>query len=295
LGLLVSGYAQSQPPIPSGAKQGDEPPKDAKTDQPKPPVFQIAIPHPPAPIRIVEPPAQKAIAAQNTNHAEDKTPDWWMVGITGVMALVAIVQVGLFLRQLRIMQSTVTDAKIAAEAARDSAETMKDTAKKQLRAYMSFTTSNISSFDETHGPKIKVSYTNHGQTPASDLMLYVYIGVMPYEGILNAALPDIQESFTPGKRIIHPNASKAERPFAIYESDLFLSGEELARIRNKTYALVWGIKVKYMDVFGKEQRITQSFYWLEAEPGVLTRLTTYGQGNIGEMKHVLLPQGGIAT
>lgn len=135
--VLIIALVLSQRPTPSSGKGKGQPPK-SQTAEHQQPTGQTASTTP----ALAPPPAHGR--PDNRAYSGDRkpTPDWWMIGLTGGLLLVAGFQAWLFLRQLGIMDGSLSDTKKAADAAKEAADatkesvaTMKETAERQLRAY----------------------------------------------------------------------------------------------------------------------------------------------------------------
>jgi hypothetical protein len=104
---------------------------------------------------------------------------------TVLLAVIGIAQAGLFFVQLRYMRKGMYDARIAAEAAKESADIAKiqaetasktlllsqDTAQRQLRSYVGIVSGHLA-FEVIDGaikPKATIRIKNFGQTPAYDV------------------------------------------------------------------------------------------------------------------------------
>jgi hypothetical protein len=170
---------------------------------------------------------------------------------TLALVCVGTIQVGLFVWQLRLIRKSLRDAKIAAEAARDSAEAAVISAKHMPRierAYLFLgleVTSRIVAFEaglaDTRS-KIEFGFKNHGKTPASIEELHV-MAKFWREGWPAMAVADVM-AIQKGWMI------SAGETQAGYSTEFTLRSDEIARAREgKGYILFWG-KVVYRDVFG---------------------------------------------
>lgn len=100
----------------------------------------------------------------------------WQAIFTFILIVVGIFQLGLFIWQLRLIRESLVDTKTAAEAANKSADaaehtvsTMKDTAERQLRAYVSVDSAEIIDLAAGLTPAARLIVKNSGQTPAYNL------------------------------------------------------------------------------------------------------------------------------
>jgi hypothetical protein len=141
---VVRGGQSSNQPTPTGGEtqgkpqsQSDSGRKNAKPNQ--------APPAATAPVTTqIEPPQSQKEAAQITNQRDQKaTTDWWLMLFTGVLALVAVLQ-------LLSLVWQISSTKAATE--------------KQLRAYVLPT--SAARFRRDGRMTLKIEFTNGGQTPA---------------------------------------------------------------------------------------------------------------------------------
>lgn len=106
-----------------------------------------------------------------------KLSSWSLVTLfTLGLLIVAAIQAGLFIEQLRLIRISSNDTAKAANAARDSAdaaraglELTKDVAKRQLRAYVHVTETRI--FWKNGAYVLVARFRNSGQTPAYKYVL----------------------------------------------------------------------------------------------------------------------------
>ncbi len=123
--------------------------------------------------------------------------DWWGTVFTGLIFVIGAFQLIVFIFQWRafkeqagFMRDTVAEMKSAAvttqdlaSAARDSADTAKETAVRQLRAYI---TLEKAYFDEPKNVgdswSIQVVIKNRGQTPAYSCAIKTEYKIMPAQG-----------------------------------------------------------------------------------------------------------------
>jgi hypothetical protein len=171
------------------------------------------------------------------------------------LVLVGAFQVGLFWVQLKIIGESLTDAKVAADAAKraakateDAVELSRTTAQLQLRAYI---VADISDID-MRGPedarlvKLGITIKNTGQTPAHDLNVVSRTDViehplkMPFNFTLISGADASFAVLGAGQSM--ETESVAERPF---------NGDEMMRAEDPEGGFriyTWG-RVSYRDVF----------------------------------------------
>jgi hypothetical protein len=123
------------------------------------------------------PPTAEQIQAENAKAADDHNlavATDYLAGLTAVLALIAVVQLYLFLRQLKLSEKAARDAETAANAAKASADALP----KIERAYV-FIEVSISDFiqnmHEIGHFDITVRLTNHGKTPALLTLVRSYV------------------------------------------------------------------------------------------------------------------------
>lgn len=173
----------------------------------------------------------------------------WMLWVTAGLLVVAAIQACFFFVQLRLMKRSMRVAEMAAVATEDSVNIMRDTATRQLRAYISIDCARIE-FPEPGVPKVTVTIKNSGQTPAHNLRHWIHQWIERYP--LSIDLPEPPDDFvmsssvlgsgaTHEMQIIHPKP--IIKPCCIHEI-----GTPDATI------YVYGA-VTYQDVFGNEHFI----------------------------------------
>jgi hypothetical protein len=118
--------------------------------------------------------------SQNPSHQQiDESSGWyWLTHdaagfFTLGLVFVGLGQAGLFFWQLRLMREGLRDTKEAADAAKETAEATtasvslsRETAKRQLRAYIHIDTVTISLIQTEYDPNIDILVKNFGATPA---------------------------------------------------------------------------------------------------------------------------------
>ncbi len=147
---------------------------------------QGSVPHQPAMVdtstvllMLEDSQRQHTVVASSAAHDEDGSrADWAMVWISVGMLGIAGLQAGFFLWQLRAMNESVADTKLAAQASRDSAAAAKasvalaeHTARRQLRAYLALERINSGTGSLGHGNLLpcfmyELQIRNTGQSPA---------------------------------------------------------------------------------------------------------------------------------
>jgi hypothetical protein len=124
----VAAEGPSQPPPPSGGEQSGPKQEETGSHQKAAEEVKRSTETPPLIVKVFNTPNSPSDPeAANSKTLEKPTPDWgspeWaIVWATLGLAAVAILQVVMFLLQLRYMRVSMNDARIAAEAARDAAK-----------------------------------------------------------------------------------------------------------------------------------------------------------------------------
>lgn len=130
------------------------------------------------------------------------------------------------------------------------------TARRQLRAYVSFSKVRISSIAANKAPKVDVTILNSGQTPAYDLQASVGIGLAPYpyrDFDLSKLIPHSRTMMGPGHKV-RLNVTLAK----------MLTQQEFIAIKAGTAALYAVSRITYKDVFDVDQ-ITNCYLFFTKE------------------------------
>jgi hypothetical protein len=234
----------------------------------------------------------KESAGVSQAHQEEKV--FWADPINPLtlgLLLVGGIQAALFVWQLRLIQSGLTDAKEAADAARDSAIATKDavdlasaTAKHQLRAYVGVKrwqiesaapvepdgkhdTGEVVSTGAVFTDFLAVTMQNFGSTPATDV---TFIG-----GVIS--INAFGKSLPPDFDFYKSNDLKASRPpnyftshFSLYPGETEISKVPItdsAALQNikdarlqKASIFVWG-RIYYRDIYERHWRTKACHAW----------------------------------
>jgi hypothetical protein len=148
IGVMLSYY-----PSPGEWKAGKPPQTQADANQHKAPANQRGAEQSAAGVKIIGAEPQTQGSPAHYAHSRDEKPatDWWMVGVVG---LVGLLQLAAFIVQAKRLGQTIG--------------VMKDTAERQLRAYVSANKGSIT-IDGTTKIKFFLRLRNSGQTPAYKL------------------------------------------------------------------------------------------------------------------------------
>jgi hypothetical protein len=170
--------------------------------------------------------------------ADDRIADytWWLTFFTAVLGGASIFQAYFLIR-------ADATAKIAADAARKSADTAADTAKKELRAYVNVATARVHNLEKTSGRHIIVETRNFGKTPAHDERFLC--GEHVREWPLQTILPPPPENLRTSVDALPPGRKSIMK---IPVSDLS-EWEECELRDGRAGVYFWGT-ITYTDVFG---------------------------------------------
>jgi hypothetical protein len=235
--LAVAVPAYSQGPAPSGRKPRHPPQEHPESERRDTQTSQRGTDSTPLVVRISPSQIEQLIAAQKAEHHEQKpSPDWWMIGLTGILAAGTV---GLWLATKQLVRGA------------------ESTAKRQLRAYLN--RSGKPEFreriqeDQSKIYDFLVPLKNSGQTPAYDVTAR---GRAAYDTIplpdsadltLKPAPQGSRGPVGPGQEILVPCTSDA-----IGAKDCFLMYQPVLK---RTLYLIG--EVSYVDAF--KARHTVSF------------------------------------
>jgi hypothetical protein len=138
-------------------KSSQTPPSDDKRGTEQSPVVVKVI--------GAEPKTHDATPNNHENNQE-KSPDWWMIGLTLALIGVGLLQLAAFIVQAWRLVQTI--------------HVMKETAERQLRAYVSIKQFGISPMIDTQtnaltGWELRLVWQNTGATPTRDMLSHVSI------------------------------------------------------------------------------------------------------------------------
>lgn len=195
---------------------------------------------------------------------------------TGGLLLVAAAQALLFLFQLKLMRKSLDSAVDATKVAQSTLALMKDTAQRQLRAYISITAAKIE-FPEPGRPKSTLTFKNAGQTPAHDVQVWIHQWVAAYP--LDVTLPTPPCDFVMAKSTLGAGAychmiNEAQHSI-VNAPYLGLVGTSEGTI------YVYG-EISYFDVFGVRHTQKYRLMYGGSEPVVPGVLKPCTSGNGGD-------------
>lgn len=178
------------------------------------------------------------------------------------LLIVAGIQAFLFVRQLELMNETLRDAKVASNAAKDSADAARDgvrlagqTARQQLRAYLMIqsVTPSKNPANVPAWPMVAayhITTKNFGQTPAYDARITCLMGIG--HAVEKNTLFDVDNPLSlppPSSTIIPPGAA-----FSSYTVLPLLDGETVDGLREGTMAFYIHGQLTYRDIFDEVHR-----------------------------------------
>jgi hypothetical protein len=246
-------YAISYPPIPSHGPVAKHNEGSANTETQATGADQRGTKAVPLAIEIVPPKEGTPEAERNERESHQKAANerglvvatWVLTFATALLFIAASVQAGLFVWQLSIMRDGMNDARIAAEAAKISADALMKAQRAYVRlSHVGGMTLQIA--DETAVIQIQLQAKNWGETPA--IVTSVAIGPI----------------FLAPSQKLPPNPSY---PPASVESSLLLRNEEMFRrvpipidvadagaVQSGTMALYLVGYIDYIDAFKVRHR-----------------------------------------
>ena len=227
---------------------------------------------------------------------QQKTSDWWIVILTGVLAVIALGQLGVYLYQAIKLRETVRAAGEQSEAmerhigeASRSADAMEKIAttieagnKAIIRAYLTVTVGTIHLFQERKGPgqadlkfETRPNLTNTGNTPARNVSIRIAADILPIP------IPGEFQFPLPGNEVKNAGIVGAHQTtvLAATVKDFVLDDEVGAIKEGKAKALcVWGV-ITYDDIFGGSHQ-TKFGQWITWNPnGVVVGYYITGQND----------------
>lgn len=190
--VIVADSAYSNPP--SSAPRDAEQNNQARTKDNQQPTSpdQRGSENSPLFIKVIPP---LAVEPGPTEHAQQTngytSPEWWLVWVTLILAVITAILTGYTAklwgatkslaedaertatRQASEMQTSLRIAQESADAAKNTALTMEETAERELRAYMMVNEVEIVNDPEPgySGAYVYIHIKNFGQTPATDIRL----------------------------------------------------------------------------------------------------------------------------
>jgi hypothetical protein len=261
LALLVATLSDSlgqssKQTSPSAAQSNSQAQAKGNTDQQKAPSDQRGTESAPLVVKIVgtEPQAQRA-ADTDRNGNKDNSADWSMVGASVAIAIIAVLQLFAFVAQAWWLRQTVA--------------IMKDTAQRQLRAYVSDVEGEAAFSGDGTFINVDIVFRNSGQTPAYDVEIRCDPPVL---GRTDARPFDQASRFAPVQTIIAPDSKFVIRRILSIDND----ANAIQQIQNSERAIfIWG-SVNYRDAFAKRRHFV--FRCIALGPGPSWRLVPHPDG-----------------
>lgn len=222
-----------------------------------------------------------------------RNPNWWMVALTSVYVLVAILQLVVFGIQARRLRQTIAkmdeiaggqtadmqasiaqasraaeamervanDMAVSATAARDSVDVLRERTAQQMRAYLTVIIGQALYQERAKNIKFegKPMLVNTGHTPARKVAYKARAAILPYEMLRDFAFPLPAE--VTGASVMGPQQSAL---LSAIVAD-FVPDNEVPIIKSgaaKRALHVWGT-VYYEDIFGEnhETKFCQILTW----------------------------------
>ena len=160
-------------------------------------------------------------------------------------------------KQTADLKRSIDASERTATASEQSVERMKDTAERQLRAYISVVSGTIGFIPELPDTlEAHLLWVNSGRTPAYDVTSWSRAAIfdLPYQGVLPGP-PSGPISNMPSKNVIGSNCDAT----LVATLPNPPTQEQLVKMTNfKTAVFVWG-EIRYVDAFGTS-RITNFRY-----------------------------------
>ena len=294
--IILLGFAviaQSQPPIPIGTQQNYQYPTKSTDEQPYKDKYNTESLK--TTLKEITSKYQNQ-NIKNTGSQEhhwydtflDNTTNWLLVLFNLLLVVVTSLlvlynyrlwkaNVGLWevsQEQSRHMETSIGVAHKAADAATATVKTMRDTAGRQLRAYLSARFETIFIFSPTIRVTIKFIMLNHGQTPAYNVTHSSLVEVLPYPLPINYQLPSILSPTPPLFCTQQPLSMDIVLPLVI-----FLKKEIGPIVNNDGYRIYTFGVVKYKDTFGRSRQT--KFCYSVIGDNNLSTIATGNQTKVG--------------
>jgi hypothetical protein len=205
---------------------------------------------------------EKAIIDEKIAFETQRIADYTdrLARFTVLLFCIAVLQAGMFFWQLRYMNSGVKDARIAADASketalatRDSVNLARDNAERQLRAYVFVDSAQVVNVIEGGGsPESHVVIKNFGQTPAYDVVNISGIAMDEYPSPPTLNLTMTDEDFGAEKPAMAMGPS--DTSFSVIPSKRPPVPPEIrSAVINGTWVVYVYGEIRYKDVFGRKQ------------------------------------------
>ena len=194
---------------------------------------------------------------------------------------IGIIGSTLLLWQIILTRQAVVDTSEATEAMREANEIARDTAKRQLRAYITTEDHCVADFQIGGKHKHICKVYNRGQTPAYDVKIWSrpFAEMTSHTDPSNAKVRQtelISQSCAvlgPGAFFVHENASTGG-----------LAPDGYASVSVGGLAIIWAGVVTYRDAFGKRRRTTFKYHLVgegKALPSFID-MSACSRGNVAD-------------
>ena len=185
--------------------------------------------------------------AVETNRLSEFTR--WLVGVTGLMALIAIFQLWMFKRQLNLMEDGARDARNVASAAQCSANAAKASADALMlaeRAYvkLSHVTPGLKIKEGKSFCEVEIEIRNHGRTPATVTDVHIWGKLLEHGEPLPVPFQYPPQEQSPSAFLVTQEAFFKTQVLPL----LGIQSEEVICSAKRLW--VYG-HVDYIDVFGR--------------------------------------------
>jgi len=239
--MMGTAAAQSQPPAPSTGKPG-KPPQDQPRRREQPPASdERGTENSPVAVKIIPAPKTETEAAQDKAERDAKAAtERRMVWLTGALVLVGLIQALVFFIQARRLRETI-------DATRDTTDVMRDTAQRQLRAYVFVHKIVVENIFDPDSPVTHIILKNTGLTPAYKLTAWAGMDIReyplrgPFDFLIDPVLP---KHILPAKGLLNKYVyTMLRRPRRA------ISAQEQVALRTTTTALYVFGEISYEDAF----------------------------------------------
>jgi hypothetical protein len=206
---------------------------------------------------------------------KENNTDWWTVRLAIAAVGIGTLQLFAFIWQAIVLGMTI--------------EVSRDTARRQLRAYVAGIPDFMFAFSDSSLPRTRFKLHNSGTTPAHRLRHRTEIEILPNPVEAGMSLPAPSGNFS-DPMVLFPNTNFTGNKT---RAKVFDTGE-ISRIRNGTASIYVYGEIEYFDIF--ENRQTSSFcFRLEADKTTLNKLTSdYGPSDL-TLSFAIAPMGNTAT
>jgi hypothetical protein len=191
--------------LPLVAAQTPQPQSSAP--QPKTEADQRGTKQIPFVVEAVESQSDAAEKQAARDHREQEATNSRITrNITAGLFLVALLQAGFFVWQLRMMRKNVRDTGIAATAAERSAEIAEKAMVSSQRAFIRVELERIN-IGTTHTTEVVLRVLNDGQTPAYQVTTCSWVDLRPFPHLPNGVFTGPMATGPISKSVIHPKCA----------------------------------------------------------------------------------------